>query len=296
MNPKASRYLIFAAAVLLVSFLSGFAYFSGSKLHKELPAGNERELKVTLQAGFGDVSLSRGSAARILDADFNTEKNGDVDDFIDYSVRDRVGYLDINTNADVKTRQSGRRGVHFEGFTSNTWDVRLTDALPISFDVGLGMGKGNFDFTGLKVKDLKFSAGASSVDLRFDRPNPTTIEDLTIESGLSKFHGTGLCNANFNHLKFEGGVGDYVLDFSGPLNKEVDVDIEVGLGSLVVKLPENIGARVIYEKSWIAHIALDADFREQQENNYFSSNYRNAAGKMNIRIEAGLGSVTVVRE
>ena len=88
----------------------------------------------------------------------------------------------------------------------------------------------------------------------------------------------------------------HFLESLEKLTKEVDVDIDVGLGSLTVKIPEEIGARIIYEKSWIAHIDLTRDFTEQQENNYYSSNYRTAAGKMNIKIDAGLGSVNIVRE
>ncbi|MBI3364446.1 MAG: hypothetical protein HY033_06010, partial [Ignavibacteriae bacterium] len=209
-------------------------------------------------------------------------------------VRDEVGYLEVNTSADVRSHAK-KHSINFEGFKSNTWEMRFPDGIPISFELGLGLGKGDFDMTGLNVKDLKLSAGASSVSLQFNKPNKNVIEDLTIESGLSKFDGEGLCNANFNHLKFEGGVGSYTLDFSGELKKEVDVDIEVGLGSLVVRVPENIGVKVIYEKSLLAHINLDRSFTEQGENNYFSPNYRSAPGRMNIRIDAGLGSVKVKR-
>ena len=119
---------------------------------------------------------------------------------------------------------------------------------------------------------------------------------MNLESGLSKFRAQGLCNANFNHLKFEGGVGSYVLDFGGTLKKEADVDIEVGLGSLTVIIPENIGAKISYEKSLVAHIDLASDFSEPEENSYVSANYDNAPGRLNMHIEAGLGSVKIKRE
>ena len=173
--------------------------------------------------------------------------------------------------------------------------MHFPEGIPISFELGLGLGRGNFDLTDLNVKDLKLSAGASSVSLKFDRQNKSVIEDLTIESGLSKFEGKGLCNANFNHLSFEGGVGSYALDFSGTLKKEVDVDIEVGLGSLVIYVPEEIGVKIIYEKSLLAHISLDQSLEDRGNNNYFSPNYRTAQGRMNIHIEAGLGSIKVKR-
>lgn len=284
-------FLSFAAIILA----SGFSFLASHRYHREVPLANERELKVTLSAGFGAVAIARGASSTILDAEVESSREGDVSDLIDYSVRDRIGYVCVSTNSNVKTR-SHKHTVNFEGFTTDAWKIRLTDAVPISFDISLGLGKGEFDFTNLHVKDLKISAGASSVWMTFEKPNKSVIEDLTIESGLSKFSAEGLCNANFNHMKFEGGVGTYVLDFGGKLTKEVDVDIDVGLGSLRVRIPREIGARIIYEESWIAHIDLDPDFSELQENNYFSSNYRSAAGKMNIKIDAGLGSVKILRE
>ncbi|HYQ87858.1 MAG TPA: hypothetical protein VES59_11500 [Bacteroidota bacterium] len=286
---------ILLSSVVGVGLLSGFAYFASHRYHKEVPRSVEKELKVTLSAGFGDVAVARGTRSAVLDADIESEKGIDVDNFVEYAVRDHIGYVTINTHPTARLGP-GKHSVSFEGFHSDTWKIRLTDDIPISFDINLGLGKGMFDMTGLRVKDLKISAGASSVWLAFGSPNKTVIEDLTLESGLCKFSAEGLCNANFNHMKFEGGVGSYLLDFGGMLSKEVDVDIQVGLGSLTVRIPGSVGARIIYEKSWIAHIDLDPDFSELQENNYFSSNYRTAAGKMNIKIDAGLGRVKIQRE
>ena len=287
-------YIFILLPVGLVLLLGGFTYFASQQFHKEIPITNERELKVTVDAGFGDVSIVRGNLHYAFDADIETDRGGDLSELVDYTVRGEVGYLQVNTSADMKSH-SKKHSINFEGFKSNQWDMRFPEGIPISFEIGLGLGKGDFDLSGLNVRDLRLSAGASSVFLRFNKPNKSVIEDLTIESGLSKFNGEGLCNANFNHLKFEGGVGSYTLDFGGELKKEVDVDIEVGLGSLVVRVPEEIGVKVIYKKSLLAHIDLDRSFTEQGENSFFSPNYKSAQGKMNVRIEAGLGSVKVRR-
>src|SRR5262249_46727415 len=130
-------------------------------------------------------------------------------------------------------------------------------------------------------------------NLRFDTPNKSVIPNLNIEAGLSKFQAHGLGNANFNHLHFEGGVGGYTLDFSGMIDREVDADVQVGLGSLTIILPDNIGAKVYYEKSIIAHLELEKNFSEQSENTYVSSNYYSAKGKINMHIDAEAVSVRI---
>ena len=91
-------------------------------------------------------------------------------------------------------------------------------------------------------------------------------------------------------------MGSYWLDFSGKLDREVDVNIEVGVGSLTLVIPDNVGAKINYEKNFISHIELARDFSEQEENTYLSSNYGNSHGKMNVHIEAGLGSVKIKRQ
>ena len=285
-------------SLLLVVFLatSGFVFLTGNKYHKDVQLSNEREVKITLESGFGTLYVSRGASGSVLDADIDAEKTVDLANCIDYSKRERVGYLSINTNEEVEGKPESRHGFHISGLESSTWNMKFTDAVPLSFDVELGMGKGMIDLTGLTVRDVTISAGASSVVLKIDQPNKGTIDDLSIETGVGKFNAEGLCNANFNHMKFQGGVGTYALDFGGELKREVDVDLEVGLGALTVSIPQNIGAKIIYEKSFIAHLDIGKDFSEQSDNTYVSSNFDEAEGKLNMRIEAGLGSVKIVRE
>lgn len=294
---RRTYYVSLIVVVLLTA--TGFVLFrSANAIVKDIPMTDEKAVKATVNAGFSDIWISRGSSTSLFHANIDADLKHDIGNYIVYSSRDEIGYLDINTSEEVNTssRDEHHHSINFNGFGTNTWDMHFTDAVPISFDIQLGVGEADLDFTGLKVKDLNVSAGASSLNMHFDRPNPTVIEDLNIESGLSKFRAKGLCNANFRHLKFQGGVGSYVLDFGGSLNTEVDVDIEVGLGSLTIILPHSTGVRIDYQKSIIAHLSVPDGFTEQEENSYYSSNYYEAKGKMNMHVEAGLGSVTVKQE
>jgi hypothetical protein len=181
---------------------------------------------------------------------------------------------------------------HFDG---GKWYLKFSNIVPISFDVELGVGNGDFDLSGLLVKDFTLSTGASDVSLSFDEPNKTFIENLSIESGVSKFNGRNLGNANFKRFRFQGGVGAYTLDFSGSILSEVDVDVDVGLGVMTIVVPPNVGARLFYEKSWVSRLDCDRDFLSVTDNEYETENYESAAGKMNIRIDSGLGSIKVRR-
>lgn len=261
---------------------------------KEIGRTTERELNVVLSSSFGTFLISRGESEKI----FVVETAGPQADpltNLEYSIRNRVGYADI-TLGDVKNEGGGKKKSFKIGdFNKGKWYIRFSDAVPISFDVELGVGRGDFNLSGLQVKDFNLSAGASDVTLSFDEPNKARIENISIESGVSKFDGRNLGNANFRHFRFQGGLGAYTLDFGGALNGEVDVDIEVGMGVLTIIVPQDVGAKVYYEKSWVSRLDCDHDFRSSAENEYLTDNYSTSTGRMNIRIDSGMGSIKIRR-
>jgi hypothetical protein len=171
----------------------------------------------------------------------------------------------------------------------------LTDALPLSIDANFGVGKADFDLSGLDVKALKITTGASSSIVSFGTPNKSVIENLKIESGDSKFVGEKLGNANFQRMTFDGGVGSYYLDFNGAITRDVEAHVKIGLGTVTIVLPPEIGAKVVYDDNWLSNFSIDRDFKQNGSDTYLSSNYHEAKVKISVYIESGLGSVKVKR-
>jgi len=259
----------------------------------EIGRTTERELKIVLTSSFGSLMISRGEPEKVLVLESSPASVSDVN--VDYAIRNRIGYLDIALGEGSRDNEGRKGSFKISRFEGGKWHLKVSDAVPISFDVQLGVGRGDFDLSGLQVKDFNLSTGASDVTLSFDEPNRSTIDDINIESGVSKFDGRNLCNANFKRFRFQGGVGAYTLDFGGPLNSEVDVDLEVGFGVMTMYLPPSIGARVIYEKNWVSTLDCPNDFEENGDTEFVSENYYSASGKMNIRLDSGMGTVRIRR-
>lgn len=287
--------LPFIVGLAVIFIAAGIIPPQTEKYRQDIKQTGERELKVTLDAAFGKIRIERGFSTYIMKADIESDLKRDISEHIDYKKRDDLGYLNINTTEGFQKSRHGKN-ISLDEFEKNDWLMQFTDKLPISFDIELGAGKGELDFTGLNVKDLNLSTGASSVVMRFDDPNKESIENLTIETGLSKFKGYGLCNANFDRMSFEGGLGSYVLDFSGKLTKDVDVEIKIGFGTITIWIPEEIGAKITHNKSFLSSIDVPRDFTEEDDDIYYSENYESARGKINIYVEAGLGSVKIKRQ
>lgn len=260
---------------------------------KEISRTTEKELYVVLSASFGKISVARGEKQKIFWARGQDGQSGRPDLETDYAVRDRVGYLDISLGSGTHDARGKRSSFKLSGFTGGEWQLEFTDAIPVSFDVELGVAGGRFDMTGLMVKDFNLSCGASDVVLTFDHPNTATIDAMSIECGVSKFEGRNLGNANFKRFRFQGGVGAATLDFSGELRNEVDVDIEIGVGVCTVIIPETVGVQVFADDNLTSRISLDSRLHEEERNRYISENFKNASARMNVRIQAGIGSVRV---
>ena len=283
------------AALLFASRALGLSDPQDKDKSREIGRTTEKEIKVTLSSAFGTVVIRKGESSKILLAESASDKIDAQRMDINYAIRNRVGFMDLSLGEGEVEREGKHTSFKLQSFDRGKWFLKFSDAIPISFDVELGVGRGDFNLTGLNVKDFNLSTGASDVSLAFDEENTGQIENLSIESGVSKFDARNLGNANFRHLSFQGGMGSYTLDFGGTMRNEVDVDIEVGLGLVTIIIPEETGARVMYEKSWVSKLDCDEDFESTDENVYMSSNYHSASGRMNINIDSGLGSIKIRR-
>jgi len=276
-----------ALSVLFVCNAFGFQI-----IHREIDRTKEKTLSAVIDVSFGDIRLQHGDKSKIVVLDYEDDSEDNHKFQVSYDVRGTEGILRVRL----------KKSSHMWGDDGSDDDhrrkltVRLTEDIPISLDVELGAGRGNIDLSGLQMQDLKISTGASSVDVRCDKPNIITAENVGIESGVSKFTATDLCNTNFKKLKFSGGVGSYRLDFGGSLQHDASAKIEVGLGSVSVSVPKQVAAKLLYDASFFSSFDLDDDFVKTKSGVYETSDYRDSEGRLTIQIESGLGSVKVRRK
>ncbi|HVN49510.1 MAG TPA: hypothetical protein VMU30_11915 [Bacteroidota bacterium] len=281
---------ILSTAAIVVA-LAAFADASPLK-HREIQRGKERKLQVVMEVSYGAVTIEHGAGnnAVVLDYDEADEARNKLQ--ISYDVSNGCGYLHIRS----------KESTHFWGGgdsdnNSNKHHlyIKLTDALPIDFDLSLGAGNSDIDLTDLQVNELKISTGASSMKMHCDKLNRLSANDVTIESGVSSFKADGLCNLNFRNLKFSGGIGSYKLDFGGSLAQSARVKVEVGLGSITITVPKSIPSKLFYDDNWLSSIHVDDDFEKIHSGEYQTEDFNNATARLTFDVEAGLGSVKIRR-
>jgi hypothetical protein len=280
-----------AVLIAVTGFLAFTTLYGQSQFHKEIIRTIEEDVKVRLESAYGNIVIGSGTARSILVADMIVDPSIDIQTDVDYTIDGATGQLRLM----LKPPEKQKRGWRLGNLDGGTWQLDFNREIPLAFDIELGAGRGEFDFSGLEVNHLNIAAGASSVVMKFNEANRGYIERIKIESGVSKFTGENLGNANFGELKFEGGVGSYTLDFNGNLRHEADVSVELGLGSVTIIVPAEIGVKLNARQRLFSSVDVPADFTESERNEYISNNYHSARGKLNIKVESGFGSVRLRR-
>ena len=169
-------------------------------------------------------------------------------------------------------------------------EVALSPEIPLSLNLELGAVESDVDLGGLLVRSLAYKTGASRTRLRFGRPNGADCEEVVLEAGAAEFEASGLGNSNCRRLHFDGGVGDVTLDFTGAWRRPMDADVNVGLGSLHVRLPGDVGVALQVSR-FLA--SLDAANFTRRGDTWYSDNWATASQRLTLHVSASLGNVDV---
>jgi hypothetical protein len=173
----------------------------------------------------------------------------------------------------------------------NDWDLNLGNEVVLDLTINAGAYKGRLDLSGLKLQRLEINDGASDGDLKFNVPNPVSMEKLVYRTGASKVNLYGLANANFVDMSFDSGAGDYLLDFSGTLNQDATVNIHSGVSALTIIIPEGTRA-IITNSGAITNVTPVGTWT-------VSNNRYEAAGEghtLTINIDMAVGSLKLVHQ
>jgi predicted membrane protein len=122
-------------------------------------------------------------------------------------------------------------------------------------------------------------------------PNLIPCDSIRIKNGVDGMNAIGLGNMNFRKLELEAGVGGTNIDFTGEWKQNADIQIQVGVGAVLLKMPMNIGVRVESGKSFLSGLHLD--HFSKRDSYYYSDNYDAAKIRVTIRVVTGIGECRI---
>ena len=290
---------------IFLSLLFGNLYAQRmTTFSKEVDLTDQKSLEIKLNLSGGKVWFTKSPHDKLfmIEVEYNSEElrpryQYDEDElFLSFGVQSKHDYFHgdddfdfdfdfDDDDFDIKIVSAGK----------TSWDLKFIDTVPLDIDISAGAIKGNFDFTGMKIRNLSIETGASKTFISFDEPNPIRMEEFHLSFGLAKFRGKHLLNANFEEMIIEGGIGKSTLDFTGEVIDKSFVQMELGVSSTTIILPRNVGVKIYAEVSFFTSFDTN-DLIEVDDDVYESPNWGTAEGELVIEIEAAIGFVEFIFE
>jgi len=198
--------------------------------------GEARTALVEINMPAGELSVGSG-ANDLLEADF-TYPGPSAKPQVEYDVSAGQGRLTVRQPGSGHGRRNGR----------NTWNLHLSNKVPMALKVDQGAGRARLTLGGLSLSRLEVNMGAgeTTVDLTGDWKNDLTA---SIKGGVGRAtirlpsdvgvrasaHG-GIGAINVHGLKKDGGV--YVNEAYGKSPVTINVQVEGGVGEINLELAE----------------------------------------------------------
>ena len=196
-------------------------------------------INVPAPAGAADLTIAMGGGS----LDLTGGAVGLVEGSVQTNVADwKPTVTTVGANVVVAQGQ-GKSPIADSTNTVNKWALKLGKT-PMSLNVKAGATNGTLNLGGVPLRGLRIEQGAASTDIKFAAPNPEVMKEMNISAGASNIALSGLGNANFETLVFNGGASNYTLDFGGKLQRNATATVKTGVSNLTIVIPEGVNAKV----------------------------------------------------
>jgi len=244
----------------------------------------ENSLQVDLEFASGRFQLAAGRNNTLYRA--NLEYDADYFDATnDYDPQHQRLHLSV-------TPDEIRRGIELDENAPQFIHLELSPAVPVSLNLQFGAARADVDLGGLMVRTAQIKTGASESVVSFGRPNRGECTRFDVVVGGAEFRLEGLGNARCSRISLAGGAGRMVADFTGawPAGTHTSTAIKLGVGSLTLRLPDNVGVLVDITRIFAS---FDAAGFEKRGSQYVSPNYDDAEAYLEIDLDTALSSINV---
>lgn len=280
-----------AIALAALLALAGAAPAAGQSWRTVAVARQSRgqeSLDISVKYAVGRFELKRGADELLyrLDSKYDEE-----------TFRLRSNYMESDGRGRLRVDLDGGRDIEVKNIKdydveAGSLGLAISGAIPVALDIELGAAEADLDLGGLKLQRIRLETGASKTRVRFSEPSSEAVELCSFKAGAASFRIEELGNSGCRKISFSGGVGAMALDFFGEWSHDADGDIEVGLGTLEIRVPAELGVRI--ERSTFL-MSFDAPGFVKRNGAWLSQNWDTAAHHLTLRISGALGTIRVAR-
>ena len=277
---RAQLYALIVTAAILVLFAGGggrrFVSGPGGVItdQHEGALGSASLLRATIAQGAGTLRVQTADAEAAYMAELTHERRTRIE--VEYQ------------NGDLRISDDRRRAPGVR--RTNDWNITLSRRVPVDLRISTGAGRATLDLSGLQG-NVDVRAGAGEVTVAFGEGD-AAIEELGLRAGAGRFEATGLGYARARKIEAHAGVGEFQLDFSGPGRDLTEVEIDGGVGRMIVTVPDGVGVRVRARSGVTSRLTLPG-FTQRGDDEHVNSAWERAAIRIDIRARLGVGGFEI---
>jgi hypothetical protein len=204
----------------------------------EVEKDSVKELEVSLQLGVGEMNVSGGAGEWVTgEIEYN---NDDLKPEVEYDLNGDKGEVNIKQKKNINVSTGF-------GNMKNSWDLQLSDEVPIELKVASGASDTNLDLRGMQLQDLKVDAGVGDVEVNlsgewkesFDVEINTGVGETTVllpkGTGVKIQSQEGIGKSNFDKGFSSKGNNTYVNDAYDSADVIITVIVDTGVGEVNFK-------------------------------------------------------------
>ena len=283
----------FVALAALLVLLAGSTEPAAAQSWKTISKSRQRRgqefLDVKITYAVGRFELKKGSDRQLyrLDSKYDEEAFKLTSSYLESDERGRLR-IDIDGHDEIDLKDL--KDYDFEG---GHLSLDLTGATPMALSMKFGAAEARLDLGGLRLRELLLETGASDTEIRFGEPNREVAEHCTFKAGAAQFKVEGLGNSGCRNINVSGGIGTLNLDFSGKWNHDATGDINVGLGTIEISVPAELGVRI--DRSTFLMSFEAPGFEKQDGGVWLSRNWDTAEHHLTLSVSGALGGIKIAR-
>lgn len=241
--------------------------------------GNERSVNVDVQYTAGRFSVGKVEAGTL----YRMQLEYDEDRFEPVAEYDGSNFR-VGTEWRSRWTRFVTRDIAGE--------MKLALARDVSMDLEMAFGavEADIDLGGFRLTALDIDTGASKMRLDISEPNAASISTVSLNVGAADVAVRHIGNLNAEVIEMNAGAAKVELDFTGEWQRDVQVLVDMGVGSLSLRFPKGLGVR------FDADTFLSSSNLEElvkRGDTYFSLDYDDAEYRVTVDVDAAFGSVNV---
>jgi hypothetical protein len=285
LRPRLVRAAVLAAAVAVAAGCGREADAS-PRAHRMRSMTSARQLSgesqvgVEIRYGAGKLQVqpAAGDLLYRMDLSYDEEQFRPVAEYDRGAARLRLG---------VEGRDHG--GGHVNGEDEHA-TISLSPSVPTDLSLQFGAGEAEVELGGLSLRNVEIQTGASETAISFSQPNRIAARKVSVQAGAAELRVTGLGNTRAERFDFQGGMGEATLDFGGAWDHSASARVQMGVGSVRLRLPRAVGVRIT-RSGFLS--SFDPTEMVKRGDAWFSKNYDSSRYRLDLELASAVGSVDV---